>query len=171
MAPYSSRLLAAVLVPVLVVASGCAMPHPSPALAHTRAIGEPSADCPPRRFATMPGAPGPAGAPPPPGLVPSNASRVVADVLHYSVSPPPAPRDTPPVHPEHVRSSLTIIILASADQSLGQSNLAVPGSTVEALSCGALSPGLTGKRIEAILTLTGDTQGTRWWISNVRVLP
>jgi hypothetical protein len=120
-----------------------------------------TADCPPRQK-TSSGAPEAAGgARSLSGRLPRNASRVVADVLHQSA------RDPSP----DGGSLLTIAILASADQVLGQSNLAPPGSTVEVFSCGALPADLTGKRIEAIMSLVGDAQGTRWWIWNVRTLP
>jgi len=43
--------------------------------------------------------------------------------------------------------------------------------TIEAFSRDPLPPGLTGRRIEATVTLTGDTLASRWFISEIRTLP
>jgi hypothetical protein len=111
------------------------------------------------------------GAPPPPGLVPPNASRVVAEVLKLAVWAPGTLPTMPRVESQQALYSLTLAIVSSTPQKSGQRNLARPGSTVEAFSSAPLARELAGKKIEGVLTLTGDTRGTRWWISNVLVLP
>jgi hypothetical protein len=66
---------------------------------------------------------------------------------------------------------VTLSVLSSSAQAPEYENMVLPGSTVEAFSCTVMPPDLTGKRIEAVLTLAGNTRATRWWISHVRVLP
>jgi hypothetical protein len=43
--------------------------------------------------------------------------------------------------------------------------------TLEAFSRTPLPPGLTGQRIEATITLAGDTLASRWFISDIRTIP
>jgi hypothetical protein len=163
---------------------GCAAGRPSPAASSSAAASsqakeassqahEGSSDCLPER-PTPPtsGRQGPGGAPPPPAPVPLNGSRVVAQVVKHVVwAPGTLQNASPPVNPHQVLFSLALSILSSAEEEPGRQNLVVPGTTVEAFSCSTLSLELTGKKIEGILTLTGDTRGVRWWITNIRVLP
>ncbi len=162
-----------ILVLVLLFLSGCATERASTVTAGAQENRGPNPGCLPEGSAQAEGGRQiPRGAPPPPGLVPPNGSRVVGDVLKRSIWAPGTLRNTlPPVHPDQVLYSLTVSILSSAEQISGGRNLSWPGSTVEAFSCAPLASDLTGKKIEAILTLTGDTRGTRWWISNIRALP
>jgi hypothetical protein len=96
----------------------------------------------------------------------------VADVLKHSVwAAGSLPTPLPPVPPDKVLHSLTVSIVSSAEQAPERRNLAQPGTTVEAFSCAPLAPNLVGRKIEGILMLTGDTRGTRWWVSGIRVLP
>ena len=96
----------------------------------------------------------------------------MAEVLKRSIWAPGTLANTvPPVPPDQVLYSLSLSIISSAAQTSAARNLAWPGSTVEAFSCAPLASDLTGGKIEAILTLTGDTRGTRWWISGIRTLP
>ena len=153
--------------------AGCAMEPPSPIVAGSSAARDPSPDCLPEGSAPPEGGrQAPGGAPPPPGRVPPNASRVVADVLKHSIwAPGTLGNAGPPVQPDQVLYTLSVSIISSAAPTSAGRNLAWPGSTVEAFSCVPLASDLTGRKIEAILTLTGNTRGTRWWISNVRTLP
>jgi hypothetical protein len=110
-----------------------------------------------------------AQAPPPPSEVPANGSLVTATVLHFSTWPPGSLEGKLPiVFPDQTLDSLTVKIQTSQPANPLEKSLAVPGSTVEVFSRDRLSSDLVGKRIEAILQLTGDTRGVRWWISKVR---
>ena len=114
-------------------------------------------------------APGP---PPPPGPVPPNASHITATVLSHSLWPPGSLRDAlPPVPPEQTLYSLRVAIYTVKPESAQLDSLAQPGSIVEVFSAELLPSELVGKQIRATLTLTGDTRGRRWWVSNIHVLP
>ena len=43
--------------------------------------------------------------------------------------------------------------------------------TIEAVSRGLLDPALAGRRIEAVVSIVGDTLASRWLISEIRPLP
>jgi len=101
-----------------------------------------------------------------------NASRVVADVLKRSVWAPGAlPVPPLPSNPDRTVFSLTLSLVSSSALAPEYENLAFRGSTVEAFSCAAVPAELTGKRIEAVLTLVGEVRTPRWWISDIHVLP
>ncbi len=107
--------------------------------------------------------------PPPPSPVPPNASRVTASVLNYSVWPPGSLRGKVPHLPlDQTHYSLMLEIHSSTPESPELDSLARPRITIEAFSANVLDSNLVGKKIQAILTLTGDTSGVRWLISNVR---
>lgn len=96
----------------------------------------------------------------------------MADVLKRSIWPTGTlPVPPLPSNPDRAVYSVTLSVMSSTAQAPEYENLALAGSTVEAFSCHALPAELTGKRIEAILTLAGDTRATRWWVSHIRVLP
>jgi hypothetical protein len=114
----------------------------------------------------------PSGGPADPGPVSPNASRVVADVLKRSVwAPGTLPVPPLPSNPDRTIFSLTLSLASSAALAPKYENLAFPGSTLEAFSCAAVPAELIGRRIEAVLTLTGEARSTRWWISDIHVLP
>ena len=163
----------AILILALLSLAGCSMERPSPVLAGSSGARDASPDCLPEGSPQAEGGrQAPGGAPPPPGRVPPNGSRVVADVLKHSIWAPGTLANTvPPVQPDQVLYSLSLSIVSSVAQTSAGRNLAWPGSTVEAFSCAPPALDLTGGRIEATLTLTGDTRGTRWWISGIRTLP
>ena len=107
--------------------------------------------------------------PPPPAPVPPNASRVTASVFNYSVWPPGSLRGTvPPLPLDQTHYSLMLEIHSSTPESPELDSLARPRTTIEAFSANVLDSNLVGKKIQATLTLTGDTSGVRWLISNVR---
>lgn len=111
-------------------------------------------------------------APPPPGPVPPNASRITASVLKHSVWPPGSLHGPlPPVPADQTLYSLRVEIHTSAPENSELPSLARNGIVIEAFSSDLLASGLVEKKIEATLKLTGDTSGVRWWISNVRALP
>lgn len=110
-------------------------------------------------------------APPALGLMPRNASRITAKVIKYTVWPPGSLGGTrPAVRPNQTLYSLVLEIQTSAPVQADLSSVAEPGSVIEAFSFDVLPAGLMGKMIEAIVQLTGDTMGTRWQVSNIRVL-
>jgi hypothetical protein len=77
----------------------------------------------------------------------------------------------PPVPPDGPLYSLRVEIHTAEPQSAHLDSLAQPGSIVEVFSAELLPSKLVGEQIQAILTLTGDTRGRRWWVSNIHVLP
>lgn len=110
--------------------------------------------------------------PPPPGRVPPNASRVIGTVLKDSLWPPGSLENTlPPVPPDQTLYSVTLEIHASDPERSNLDSLAVPGAVIEVFSPEVLASDLVGKKLQAVVTLTGDTSGVRWWISNVRSVP
>ncbi len=114
----------------------------------------------------------PQTAPPALGEMPPNASRVTATVLRRTVWPPGSLADVrPAVRPNRAFYSLTIETQSAAPDSPDLPSLARPGMTLEVFSSESLSAHLVGKKITATVQLTGDTQGTRWQISNLQVLP
>jgi len=64
-----------------------------------------------------------------------------------------------------------IEIHTAAPERAGLDSRAQPGMVIEVFSTEVLASDLPGKRIEATVELTGDTQGVHWRITNVRVLP
>jgi len=140
---------------VAVLAGACASPVQAPA----PVVAQPT---PPRGG----GQPGPAR-----GVFPENAARVTAKVLAQKTYR----SDSLPAYPyvgelPATLDALTIEIQdarpARADVQMGPAI-----GTLEAFSRTPLPPGLTGQRIEATLTLAGDTLASRWFISDVRTLP
>ena len=93
------------------------------------------------------GQPGPAR-----GVFPPNATRVTAKVLQVS-------GDTLTLEIEDARQ-------AQPDVAMGPAN-----GVIEAVSRDPLPAGLAGRRIDAIVTLTGDTLASRWFVSEIRTLP
>jgi hypothetical protein len=109
-------------------------------------------------------------APPPPGSVPPNASRVTGIVRNVSVWPPGSLRGTlPPFPPNETFYSVLVEIQTSDPDDAQLANLAQPGGVIEAFSSAMLASDLTGRKITATLRLTGDTRGVRWLISDVRL--
>ncbi len=112
------------------------------------------------------------GQPPPPGRVLPNTSRITATVLKYTMWPPGSLRDNLPLVPAgQTLYSFTVKIHTSNSEDPTQEILPVPGSVYEAFSADVLTPELVGKKIEATLKLTGSTEGVRWIISNIHILP
>ena len=94
----------------------------------------------------------PTAAQPALGVFPANATRVTAQVRKVS------------------GHTLTLEIQdarpARSDQPMGPA-----AGTIEAVSPEPLPAGLAGRRIEATVTLVGDTQASRWLVSEIRTLP
>ena len=111
-------------------------------------------------------------APAAPGPVPANASHVVATVLERSVWRPGLLRQAvPPVPSGQIFYSLKIRIDEAAPVNPQMEGYARPGATIEVFSSDEPTPDLVGKKITATLTLTGSTDGVRWWIADIRVVP
>jgi len=111
-------------------------------------------------------------APPPPGRVPPNASRVIATVLKDTVWPPGSLQNTlPALQSDQKLYSITVEIHASDQERSDLSSWAVPGSIIEAFSSEVRASDLVGKRIKATVKLIGETDRVRWWISNISTLP
>lgn len=111
-------------------------------------------------------------APAAPGPIPPNASRVVATVLGRAVRPPGSLRHlVPSVPSDRTLYTLTIRIHEAAPASPQLESYAQPALTIETFSPEEPSPDLVGTRITATLTLTGSTDGVRWWIADVRAVP
>jgi len=100
----------------------------------------------PPRGAQQPG-PGPAR-----GVFPPNATRVIATVQKVS------------------GDTLTLEIL-EARQARPDVAIGPAVGTIEAVSRGLLDPALAGRRIEAVVSIVGDTLASRWLISEIRPLP
>jgi len=110
--------------------------------------------------------PAPAGGPPAPAIVPTNASRVTARVVAHATYAPgtlPAP---PPVSMTAPYYSLTLDVISAAPADAGRIGLAKPG-TLEAFSLAPLPTDLDGRRVEAVVQLVGNTQGSRWFIVQI----
>lgn len=91
------------------------------------------------------------------GIYPQNATRVTAHVLRqhtYATEP---------------RYAVTLEI-ESARQARADLPMGPAAGTIEAFSREPLAAALAGRRIEAVVTITGDTLASRWLISDVRVL-
>ena len=86
------------------------------------------------------------------GVFPANASRVTATVRKVS------------------GNALTLEIQdvrqARADLPMGPAY-----GTIEAISREPLPAELAGRRIDATVTLVGDTQASQWFVSEIRTLP
>ena len=86
------------------------------------------------------------------GVFPANATRVTAQVQKVS------------------GHTLTLEIQdarpARSDRPMGPA-----AGTIDAVSPEPLPAGLAGRRIEATVTLVGDTQSSRWLVSEIRALP
>ena len=108
--------------------------------------------------------------PPPPRQVFPNGSRITGTVHKYSVWPPGSLKGKkPPVPLDQTLYSFSVEVLSSVAESPELENYAWrTGIVIEAFSAEPLAPDLVGKKIEATLTLTGATDGMRWYISNVR---
>jgi hypothetical protein len=110
--------------------------------------------------------------PPPPAPVPPNASLVTATVLKYSIWNSKLLQNTmPPIQAGLTLYSLIVEVHTSKPVSERLENFAKPGDVLETFSLEMLAPELFGKKVEAKLELRGDTQGVRWWVSQIRVLP
>jgi hypothetical protein len=104
--------------------------------------------------------------------IPPNTSQIMARVIKRSVWPPGSLANVvPAVRPDRTMYSVTIQIETSAPAIPSVSSLAQVGSVIEAFSSEKLPEELVGKKIGAVLELTGNTQGTRWVISEIRVDP
>ncbi|HEU5194596.1 MAG TPA: hypothetical protein VFW70_07630 [Methylomirabilota bacterium] len=86
------------------------------------------------------------------GVFPANATRVTARVQKVS-------GNTITLEIEDARP-------ARPDLPMGPA-----AGTIEAVSSEPLPAGLTGRHIDAMVTLVGDTQASRWLVSEIRTLP
>jgi hypothetical protein len=86
------------------------------------------------------------------GIFPPNATRVTAKVQKVS------------------DDTVTLEIL-DARQARPDVAMGPAAGTIEAVSREPLPAGLVGRRIEATITLAGDTQASRWFISEIQSLP
>ncbi|MBI3329699.1 MAG: hypothetical protein HYZ81_23705 [Nitrospinae bacterium] len=111
-------------------------------------------------------------APSPPASVPPNASHITGTVGHYAVwSPGALQRSMPPVPSDQTYYSLLVEIHTAEPANPELDSLAQAGLVIEVFSSDVVASEVVGKQIQAIVKLTGDTRGMRWWISNVHVLP
>ena len=110
------------------------------------------------------------GAPPPPGAVPPNASQVDATVLEPKVWSPESLRDLrPPAPLEQTLYSVTLDVHAAAAKQPDLQSLAQPRTMIQAFSSTSFPPNIAGKDVRATVKLEGDTTGSRWWISDIRI--
>lgn len=110
------------------------------------------------------------GMPPAPGVIPPNASRIVGVVVAEATWPPGSLLGSrPAVHPDQTLYSLTLRVEHVAPAFPTMSSVA-QGGVVQAFLSSPPPPGLVGKTIEALLELRGDTQATRWWVSDIRIV-
>jgi len=116
--------------------------------------------------------PVPQAAPPPEAPVPPNSSRVTATVLNHSAWPPGSLENTlPPVPADQTLYSYTVEIHTSSLEHSDLESLATPGSRIEAFSQDVLPSDIVGQEITGSMKLVGKTNGVRWWISEIRLLP
>jgi hypothetical protein len=114
--------------------------------------------------------PGPAG--PPVGTMPSNASRITATVRGRTVWPPGSLAGVrPAVRPDRTLYSLTLEVVASVPAAPNVENMVRPGGVIEAFSSEPLSADLMGTTVNALVELTGTTEGTRWMVSEITPRP
>ena len=86
------------------------------------------------------------------GVFPENATRVTAMVQNVS------------------GNTLTLEIQA-VRQARPDLPMGPAAGTIQAVSREPLPSGLAGRRIDATVTLVGDTQASRWFVSDIRTLP
>jgi hypothetical protein len=139
-----------------VLAGACASPV---AQAPPGAAGQPAPNA-----GALPG-PGPAL-----GIYPPNATRVTARVLRRAVYAAESLPPRPYVPPGTTLYALTIEI-QDARQARPDVAMGPAVGTIEAFSRDPLPADLVGQRIEATVTLAGDTRASRWLISDIRPLP
>lgn len=109
---------------------------------------------------------------PVPTAVPSNASRVTADVLGHKIWSPETLQNAHPSLASQQRLwSLRLAVVSSAPADHGLAHLLEAGTTVEAFSDEEIAQHLVGQRVAATLTLTGDTRGSRWMITTLSPIP
>lgn len=107
----------------------------------------------------------------PPMPVPPNASRVTATIQNCSVWPPGSLHAiNPPVPSDQTLYSLQLEIQTSEPEHSALESLAVPKTTYQVFTYKLLQPDLVGKEIEAVIKLTGNTDGVRWFISDIHVI-
>lgn len=111
------------------------------------------------------------GAPAAPGGVPPNASRVTAVVVAHKVWPPGSLTNVRPlVSPTDTFHSVDLKILTSEFGVPNLSHLAPVGQTLSVFSGKTIPDDIVGKKIEANITLTGSTEGTRWMLQSFALL-
>ncbi len=105
---------------------------------------------------------------PAPGVMASNASRVMATVRQRTVWPPGSLAGRrPPVRPDRTWYSLMLDVVSSAPTSRDVENFARPGETIEVFSTEPLPEDLVGTNVTAVVQLTGTTEGTRWILTEI----
>lgn len=111
-------------------------------------------------------------APPAPSAVPPNASRVTATVRAHKVwTPAELEKARPAVATGTTLWSLRLELLTATAAEPGLAPIAQAPSTLEAFSDHALPEQLVGKTISATLTLTGGTDGARWFLKDFTATP
>ena len=105
------------------------------------------------------------------GLLPDNASVVVGTVLTRTVwAPGTLLGSLPPLPPDRTWYSIQLRIDSVTQAQPDLPSMAEPG-VIEAFSRDPLSSDLVGARVAARLKTVGNTlDGTRWWISDIRVV-
>ncbi len=145
------------MVAVLAVGA-CASPVPSPPRAESQAPPRPGGGAQPGRGPAL-------------GVFRENATRVTAivrDQRTYAIdSLPPKPAVG---EPGTSIQALTIEI-QNARAARGDVPMGPAAGTIEAFSRDPLPAIAVGQRIEATVTLIGDTLASRWLISDIRILP
>lgn len=114
--------------------------------------------------------PGPSG--PAPGTIPPNGSRITATVRGRTVWPPGSLSGVrPAVRPDRTLYSLTLEVVTSAPAAPTVENLVRPGTVIEAFSSEPLSADMIGTTVSGLAELTGTTDGTRWFVSEITPRP
>ena len=104
------------------------------------------------------------------GIIPANASLVVATVLTRTVwAPGTLLGSRPPLPPDRTWYSIRLQIESVTQARPDLPSMAEPG-VIEAFSGEPLSSELLGSRVEARLEFVGDTRATRWWVADIRVV-
>lgn len=107
-----------------------------------------------------------------PARISDNASRVTARVLEQKVWPPGVLENVRPLVPsDQPYYSLVLEILASEPGAEGLSHLAQAGQTLEVFSTTAPPKDIAGRSVNAVITLTGATDGVRWVVQSLSLTP
>jgi len=75
----------------------------------------------------------------------------------------------PPAPPHQILYSVALDVRTAVAVQPDHQSIAQPHTTIQVFSSTPFAPNIVGTQVRATVRLEGDTTGSRWWISDIRI--